>query len=167
MIPGTHIAAEEHNKIVRHIVASTNEAAELTRRELCSYGTIGVHVLELLEPATAKQASTTPGKQKQEAAAHDKQQGIKQEPGEEDFFGENNGGGDLLSDGVGKQEQQHDGDEKEQSSGGNHGTGRLKMVAGYEGRVVAGIKQKDGAFFTPVQQASSSPTTNYQQFRQL
>ena len=38
MIPGTHIAAEEHNKIVRHIVASTNEAAELTRRELCSYG---------------------------------------------------------------------------------------------------------------------------------
>lgn len=63
--------------------------------------TIGVHVLKLLDPATAKQASTTPGKQKREAAAHDKQQGIKQEPGEADFFGGNNGGGDLLGENDG------------------------------------------------------------------
>ena len=34
------ISADKHNKIVRNIVASTNDMAELVRRELCTYGTV-------------------------------------------------------------------------------------------------------------------------------
>ncbi|CAF9909763.1 hypothetical protein IMSHALPRED_008462 [Imshaugia aleurites] len=65
---GTAITAEEHNRMIRNVVANTNDAAELIRRELCSYGvavgtiadrairdiatirTIGNYVLEVLDP---------------------------------------------------------------------------------------------------------------------
>ena len=40
MEPNIQIAADDHNAIIRNIIASINDTAELIRRELCAFGII-------------------------------------------------------------------------------------------------------------------------------
>ena len=77
IMPTTTISAEEHNHVVRSIVTSTSDAAEIIRRELCCYGvavhtvadkavnnlaqlrTIGAYLLDILNPKHKVQGDET------------------------------------------------------------------------------------------------------------